>query len=85
MLAEGWYIDRSVSAFVGGPGTTAFDALAQGDAKVIDGAVDAVGAGSTGLGQVLRNAQSGLVRRYAGFVGVGGVLILAWMLTRAVV
>jgi NADH-quinone oxidoreductase subunit L len=84
VLAEGWYIDRTIAAVVGGPGTAAFDAVATADATIVDGAVNAVGGGSGALGDVLRRTQSGLVRRYAGFVGVGGVLVLAWMLTRAV-
>ena len=85
LLAEGWYIDSSISAFVGGPGTAAFDGVATVDRVALDGAVNGVGAGTTRLGMLARRAQSGLVRRYAGLVGVGAVLLLAWMLLMAVV
>ena len=84
VLADGWYIDSSISAFVGGPGTTAFDGVATVDRVVLDGAVNGVGAGTTRLGMLTRKVQSGLVRRYAGLVGVGAVALMAWMLLMAV-
>jgi len=78
ILADGWYFDRSVSAFMGGPGRKAFDAAAWFDRNVVDGAVNGVarlvrsGAGATS------RAQTGNLRSYAGIVGVGVVLLLAW-------
>ena len=43
VLAKGWYYDSSISAFMGGPGRKAFDAVAWFDSTVIDGAVNGVG------------------------------------------
>jgi NADH-quinone oxidoreductase subunit L len=78
VLAEGWYYDQTVSAFMGGPGRAGFDGVAWADANVIDGAVN-------GAGRIVREAatggrkvQSGNVRNYAAAVGVGVVLLLAW-------
>jgi NADH-quinone oxidoreductase subunit L len=78
ILAEGWYYDRTVSALMGGPGRKLFHAIAWFDRTIVDGAVNGaakvvrVGAGG------LRTAQTGNVRNYAGVVGVGVVLLLAW-------
>jgi len=85
ILANGWYIDSSISAFVGGPGTIAFDGVASFDRVVIDGAVNGVGAGTRSLGQSARHLQSGYVRRYASMVGIGSVVLVGFMLFRAVV
>jgi NADH-quinone oxidoreductase subunit L len=78
ILANGWYYDKGVSAFMGGPGRKAFDAIAWFDKNVVDGAVNGVAklvrtsAGGTS------KAQNGNVRNYAGIVGVGVVLLLVW-------
>src|ERR1700712_4874066 len=79
LLAEGWYYDKAVTAFMGGPGRAGFDGVAWADAKVIDGAVN-------GAGQIVREAatggrkvQSGNVRNYAAALGVGVVLVLGWL------
>jgi NADH-quinone oxidoreductase subunit L len=78
ILEQGWYYDRTVSAFMGGPGRRAFDAIAWFDAHVIDGAVNGVGRLVRGAGGVLRRSQTGYVRNYAGIIGVGVVLLLGW-------
>ncbi|MCC5953945.1 MAG: NADH-quinone oxidoreductase subunit L [Acidimicrobiia bacterium] len=85
VLANGWYIDSSITAFMGGPGTAGFQATADVDTKVVDGAVLGVGAGVGRLAQASRYLQSGHVRRYALSVGVGTVVILGFMFTRVVI
>ncbi len=78
ILEQAWYYDRTVSAFMGGPGRRLFDAFAWFDRNVIDGAVNGaakvvrVGAGGA------RTAQTGNIRNYAGILGVGVVLLLLW-------
>jgi NADH-quinone oxidoreductase subunit L len=78
LLADGWKYDSAVSAFMGGPGRKAFEAIAWFDKNVIDGAVHGVAKLVGGAGGELGKGQTGNVRNYAGIVGVGVVLLLAW-------
>jgi NADH-quinone oxidoreductase subunit L len=78
ILEEGWKYDQTVSAFMGGPGRKAFEAVAWFDSTVIDGAVNGVGRLVRGSAGEIRKAQTGNVRNYAGIVGIGVVLLLAW-------
>ena len=82
ILAQGWYYDQAVSSFMGGPGQAGFEAAANFDANVVDGAVDGtahvVRAGARGL----RHTQTGYVRNYALGIGVGAVLLLGWFVAR---
>ena len=78
ILADGWKYDQTVSAFMGGPGRKAFDALAWFDKNVVDGAVNGVGRIVGGTAGELRKGQTGNVRNYAGVLGIGVVLLLAW-------
>jgi NADH-quinone oxidoreductase subunit L len=78
LLAQGWRYDAAVSAFMGGPGRKLFEAVAWFDKTVVDGAVEGAGKLVAGAGGQLRKAQTGNVRNYAGVVGVGVVLLLAW-------
>jgi NADH-quinone oxidoreductase subunit L len=82
VLANGWYIDETFARIVGGPGEAGFQGIADFDGKIIDGAVDAVGAGTLGLGGRLRGLQTGLVRSYALGIAVGAVALLAFIVTR---
>jgi NADH-quinone oxidoreductase subunit L len=82
ILAEAWYYDRTISAFVGGPGERGFEAVATFDEVVIDGAVNGVAATVRGGGSRLRVLQTGFVRSYALGVAVGVVGLLAYFLTR---
>ena len=75
ILAEGWRYDSTVSAFVGGPGRAAFQATADFDGTVIDGAVNGVAALVRGGGKGLRVLQTGFVRSYALGVAVGVVAL----------
>jgi len=78
VLAKAWYVDSTVSKFMGGPGRETFDAVAWYDATIIDGAVNGVGRLVRSTGQRIRTVQSGNVRNYAAAIGVGVVLLLAW-------
>ena len=78
ILANGWYYDRGVSAFMGGPGRKAFEAIAWFDKNVVDGAVNGVARLVRTTASGTSKAQNGNVRNYAGIVGVGVVLLLVW-------
>jgi NADH-quinone oxidoreductase subunit L len=82
ILAEGWYYDSTISAFMGGPGRQAFDGVAAFDAEVVDGAVNGVATVVRGSGKGLRVLQTGFVRSYALGVAVGVVGLLIYFLTR---
>ena len=64
---------------MGGPGRKAFEAVAWFDKNVVDGAVNGVGRARRWRRPVqIRKGQTGNVRNYAGVVGIGVVLLLAW-------
>ncbi|CAN5734969.1 NADH-quinone oxidoreductase subunit L [soil metagenome] len=84
LLARGWRFDETVSAFMAGPGRRLFDASAWiVDRKVIDGAVNGVGALVRAGGTRLRPLQSGFVRSYAVGVAAGALVVVALFLSRA--
>ena len=83
ILAEAWRYDSTISAFVGGPGEQAFEAVATFDGSVIDGAVNGVGGAVRSGGRGLRVFQTGFVRSYALGVAVGAVALLVYFLTRS--
>jgi NADH-quinone oxidoreductase subunit L len=78
VLYHGWYYDEAVTDFMGGPGREAFEGTAWFDANVIDGAVNGTGRTVRALATQGRKIQSGYVRAYAGVLGIGVVLVLAW-------
>ena len=78
ILADGWKYDWAISAFMGGPGRKAFEAVAWFDKTIVDGAVNGAAKLVAGTAGEVRKAQTGNVRNYAGIVGVGVVLLLAW-------
>ncbi|MDZ7674434.1 MAG: NADH-quinone oxidoreductase subunit L [Acidimicrobiales bacterium] len=82
ILAEGWYYDRSISAFMGGPGRMGFDAVATFDRVVIDGAVNGVASLVRRTGEGLRGSQTGFVRSYALLIAGGAVVLLAYFLAQ---
>jgi NADH-quinone oxidoreductase subunit L len=63
---------------MGGPGRKMFEAVAWFDRNVIDGAVNGAARAVGGTATKMRTVQTGNVRNYAGIVGVGVVLLLAW-------
>jgi NADH-quinone oxidoreductase subunit L len=79
VLEEGWYYDRAISDFMGGPGRRGFEVVTMLDAKVIDGAVNAVGTGVRSTAGEARKLQTGNVRNYAAAIGVGVALVLVWL------
>jgi len=82
LLANGWYYDSSIDAFMGGPGRAVFQATADFDEDVVDGGVNGIASLVRGGGGGLRLLQSGYLRGYALGVGAGVVALLAYFLTR---
>jgi NADH-quinone oxidoreductase subunit L len=82
LFLHGWYYDWAVTAFMGGPGRIAFNALSWFDRTIIDGAVNGVGALARDSGSIVRKTQSGLVRTYALAITIGAVLLMIFVLTR---
>ncbi len=82
ILAQGWGYDAAISAFMGGPGRAAFQATADFDGTVIDGAVNGVAGAVRGGGQGLRVLQSGFVRSYLLGIAAGVIVLLGYFLTR---
>jgi NADH-quinone oxidoreductase subunit L len=80
ILANAWYYDQTVTEFIGGPGRESFEAAAWFDANVVDGAVNGTGRGVRDAAGWLRKGQNGFVRAYAGIIGVGVVVMLAWFI-----
>ena len=78
LLARGWRYDETVSAFMGGPGRKAFDAVARFDAAVVEGAVNGTGVGVRAVAERLRRGQTGFVRNYSAIVVAGVLAVLAW-------
>ena len=83
LLKNGWYVDNLYAALIEGPGrmVSAWAAYVF-DLKVIDGAVNGVGAVVRASGSRLRAVQSGYVRNYALGIVVGAVVLLAYGITR---
>ena len=81
-FANGWYIDRSITNFMGGLGRKGFELIALFDKVVIDGAVNGVGRVTRGGAARLRSVENGYVRWYALMIGVGAVLIVAFVMTQ---
>ena len=69
---------------MGGPGRREFELTTEFDTKVIDGAVNAVGAGVRDTARGLRRGQTGFVRQYAAVIGLAAVLVLAWFILRGI-
>ena len=78
-----WYIDDGLTAFVGGKGKDIFQAAADFDSKVVDGAVMGVAHSTRGLGGLLRRIQTGKVRTYALWIVLGVIGFLVYFLIRA--
>ena len=81
-FANGWYIDQSITKFMGGIGRKGFELIAMFDKVVIDGAVNGVGRATRGGAARLRSIENGYVRWYALMIGVGAVLLVAFAMTQ---
>jgi NADH-quinone oxidoreductase subunit L len=80
LFANGWYVDEYYSTILVTPGKAASAFVAYVvDAKVIDGAVNGIGAGTRRLAGVGRKLQTGYVRTYAAAIFLGGVGILVYL------
>ena len=84
LFAKGWLYDATITAFMGGPGRKAFDAIAWFDRTVIDGAVNGVATVVREGSAKGRLVQTGYVRNYALGLALGAVVIAALLLTKAV-
>lgn len=83
-MLKGWYYDSSISAFMGGPGRKAFQATADFDKAVIDGAVNGVGTLVAEGSSRARVLQTGYVRTYALGLTFGMVIVVGLLLSKAV-
>ncbi len=63
---------------MGKRGRGGFEAGADGDSKVVDGAVNGVATLVRETAGQVRKGQTGYVRQYAGVIGIGVVLLLGW-------
>lgn len=81
-FANGWYIDKGISDFVGGIGQKGFELIAAFDRVVIDGAVNGIGRATRGGAARLRTIQNGYVRWYALMIALGTVLVLVFVLSQ---
>jgi NADH-quinone oxidoreductase subunit L len=79
VLYNKYYVDEAYDAVIVHPirdGSTSI--LWKGvDTGVIDAAVNGVGSLSQGIGGILRHLQSGYIRRYAAWVVLGSIVIVA--------
>ena len=82
LFVNGWYIDSTITNFMGGLGRKGFELIAMFDKVVIDGAVNGVARATRGGAMRLRTVQSGYVRWYALMIGVGAVVIVAFVLSQ---
>ncbi len=84
LLENVFYVDSTISNFVGGPGTKAFEAAATADRRFVDGAVNGVARLVRMLGEAVRPLQSGYLRHYASGVAVGAIILVIWLALRGV-
>lgn len=82
VLENAWWYDATVARLVGGPGAAAFRGITTFDSRIVDGAVNGVGALARGTGSQVRRSQSGFVRAYAVILSLGTVVVLAWFVWR---
>ncbi|MDE0134710.1 MAG: NADH-quinone oxidoreductase subunit L [Acidimicrobiaceae bacterium] len=84
LLENAFYVDSTISNFVGGPGTKAFEAAATADRRFVDGAVNGIARLVRMLGEAVRPLQSGYLRHYASGVAVGAIILVVWLALRGV-
>jgi len=83
VLQRAWYADELYRGTVEAPGRALSDGAAAFDRRVIDGAVNGIGALVRAGGSRLRTVQTGFVRNYALGVAGGAVAVLAYVLARS--
>jgi NADH-quinone oxidoreductase subunit L len=83
LLGRGFYVDDLYAQVFARTGKLGAAWLAfRFDVKVVDGAVEGLGALTRRVGAALRPLQTGFVRSYSIGVVLGSVLLLAWFLWR---
>ncbi len=82
-LENAMYVDATYAKIVGGPGQKTFDAIAAGDQKLVDGAVNGAGRLVQKIGLLIQPGQSGMLRQYAVGVALGALAIVVWLLSVA--
>jgi NADH-quinone oxidoreductase subunit L len=83
-LQRGWEIDYLYDRLIARPSTVLAGLAATViDNRVIDGAVNGLGTAVRVSGSQIRRLQTGYIRNYALGIGLGLVLVLAWVLSRA--
>ncbi len=83
LLAAAWGIDGAYDRFLARPSRAGAVALAEGDRRVIDGAVMGLARLVRASGSRLRRVQDGYVRNYALGLVAGVVLLVGYMIVRA--
>jgi NADH-quinone oxidoreductase subunit L len=78
LFANAWYYDFAVTWFMGNPGREGFQAVADFDSTIVDGAVTGTGVAVKATATEVRKGQTGYVRQYAAVIAVGVVLLLGW-------
>jgi NADH-quinone oxidoreductase subunit L len=82
ILAKAWGVDGAYAAVAGGPGRALFQATADFDAEVVDGAVRGTGGLVRSIATVLRKTQTGYVRNYALGVTLGAIVVAGLFLSK---
>jgi NADH-quinone oxidoreductase subunit L len=82
MVLHKYYVDEGYGAIFVKPllGLSTVVLWRGVDQGVIDGLVNGAGAASQGVGNELRQMQSGNIRSYAAWVAIGGAAIVAYMI-----
>jgi NADH-quinone oxidoreductase subunit L len=81
-LVHGWYIDEGIADVVSGPLAATAEGFAVADDRGVDGLVNGVARLAAATGRQLRRVETGYVRNYALGIGIGAVVILAYVATR---
>jgi NADH-quinone oxidoreductase subunit L len=82
LLERKFYVDELYSTVFTRFGGRVADAMVWFDTRIIDGAVNAAGAGSLRIGRASRRVQSGLVRGYAASFLVGALVLVGFLLVQ---
>jgi NADH-quinone oxidoreductase subunit L len=82
LLERKFYVDELYSIVFTRFGGRVADAMVWFDTRIIDGAVNAAGAGSLRIGRATRRVQTGLVRGYAASFLVGALVLVGFLLVQ---
>jgi NADH-quinone oxidoreductase subunit L len=82
LLERKFYVDELYSTVFTRFGGRVADAMVWFDTRIIDGAVNAAGAGSLRVGRATRRVQTGLVRGYAASFLVGALVLVGFLLVQ---